>query len=659
MRHHHTGDHSKEIPVSSDPQNSYSTSFALTRRQALKLMAGTAAAFGASYWHPAHAATLHRSDEPGVVREIRRMLTGAFQDREMGLYFSHLDTDRNENFVITIKPDRLYPMASSFKSAAVLYYYLNTPEGEWDDQPGSEAYSMAVFSNNQKTGYVLAEVAQRLKKDNPIVAFNDFLLDPNLLGLHYGLFGWTFQEFRTPTNGYEDDRFNPDKVPTADLAIHGVNHSSPAEIAQIFRFLAQAEHDPRWKSDSHFQASILATRRLLSIPIQEYISPLEEVIAYTDHYSKDGTLRPVDVGTTVRNDAGVWLMEDGGAYLISFMSATENDETVHNVLLQVSEAIRLYQRYQHPNDFTRNTARSIPVIPGELNYGFVRTTGVTLYAAPRLDAPQVENPVRANSIFGTTYLMYGALVRFHPHEGGWAELVPDDEGDDAFSWPVYMRQEDLQVIGREDTEPLGYVTNAPEGTDKFILLDIYQRDMILFEGLTPILRTPTIVNTENTPRKVAVLERAYLTRDMPNYPGVPYTTFLHGNSYLNEMGFAVHGSPWHLWSDTVRQETIQRRFTHGCINLPDWVLPIPHLGRDMRVDEFVFRWAGGLRNPGTEIVYINDTRNVVRLLGLNNLQQEIFDYIPFTSLQASNVGWNDVLHAIDGKSIDAPDSFFS
>lgn len=632
-------------------------SFGLNRREALKLMAGSAAAFSFSFWRPGWAeAAPRRLDEPGVVREIRRTLRAAFQDHEMALYFSHLESSQTENFVIEIQPDRLYPMASSFKSAAVLYYYLNTPEEDWDDELGTSVYSMAVFSNNQKTGYVLAEVAKRLKYDNPIIAFNNFLLD--YLGLHYGLFGWTFQEFATPTNGYEDPRFDSENVPADNLALHGVNHSSVVEIAQIFRFMAEAENDARWESDPHFQKSILASRQLLSIPIQEYISSLERAIAYTDHYSKDGTLRPIDVGTTVRNDAGVWLMEDGGAYLISFMSATENDETVNNVLQQVAESIRMYQRYQHPNDYARNTSPSNQIYPGELNYGFVRETGVTLYAAPSWNAPHIDNPIRPSSIFGTTYLMYGALVRFYPHENGWVELIPDDNWDGSFPWPVYMRLEALQVIERDVTEPLGYITCEPDGTDKFILLDIYARDMILFEGLTPILRTPVIVNTENTPRKMAVLQRAYISRDMPNYPGVPFSTFLHGSEYLNQTGFAVHGSPWHLWAETVHEETILRRFTHGCINLPDWVIPILYLGHEMRVDEFIFRWAGGFTNPATETVYMNGTHTPVRLIALDNLQRDIYDYAVFSSLQASNANWDDVLHAVTNKPVDAPGSFF-
>ncbi|MBN1450520.1 MAG: L,D-transpeptidase [Anaerolineales bacterium] len=623
-------------------------------------MAGSAAAFSASFWGPGWAeAALRRFDEPGVVREIRRTLQATFQDHEMSLYFSHLEPSQIENFVIEIQPDRLYPMASSFKSAAVLYYYLYTPQEVWNDEPGSAVYSMAVFSNNQKTGYVLAEVANRLKAGNPIIAFNNFLLDPAYLGLHYGLYGWDFLEFSTPTNGYRDDRFDPDNVLADNLALRGVNHTSAAEIARIFRFLAQASNDPRWESNSHFQNSILATRQLLSVTVEAYVSSLERAIAYTDHYSKEGILRPVEVGTTVRNDAGVWLMEDGGSYLISLMSATETDETVNSVMQQVAESIRLYQRYQHPNDYARNTSPSSMVYPGELNYGFVRETGVPLYTAPGWGAPRIDNPVRSSSIFGTTYLMYGALVRFFPHENGWVELIPDDRWDDSFPWPVYMRMEALQVIDRDvTTAPLGHITGGPEEIDKFILLDIFARDMILFEGLTPILRTPVIVNTENTPRKVSALQRAYISRDMPNYPGVPFSTFLHGSAYLDQAGFAIHGSPWHLWAETVRQETILRRFTHGCINLPDWVIPIPHLGHGMRVDEFIFRWAGGFTNPATETVYANGTHRLVRLLALDNPQRDIYEYATFSSLRASNASWDDVLQAATDTPITAPDSFF-
>jgi hypothetical protein len=274
-------------------------------------------------------------------------------------------------------------------------------------------------------------------------------------------------------------------------------------------------------------------------------------------------------------------------------------------------------------------------------------------------APQVANPVRPTSIFGTTYVMYGALLRLRALDDEWAEIIQDDKWDDALEWPVYVRLEDVQIIERGVAEPLGYVTGAPEGTSKYIILDIFNRELILIEGVTPVLRTPVILNTTNTPRDISIMARSYLCRNMPSYPGVPYTYFLHGTHYLDSMGFAIHGSPWHLWSDTVRQRALMRRLTHGCINVPDWEIPIPFLDKPMRTDEFVFRWAGGFPNPGADQVYMNQDWNPVRVYGLNNMHNDIWGYTMPDSLIAARIGWKGIVHAVEDKAIDAPEVFFS
>lgn len=609
---------------------------------------------------PMPSQRLRRGENPpsSVVNEIRHLLEEVFAGRKMGLYFARLNTENQEEFNIQINVDKLFPVASSFKAAAVLYYFLNTPRDEWYYEQGSPMYSMAVFSNNGRTGEVLYEVAQRLGVSNPLVAFNDFLTAPEPFGWSHGLYSWTFDEFFTPTNGYVDPRYHPSKLPAEDIVLNTVNMANTLELAHVFQVFSQAEYLPRWETDEHFRESIKASIDLLSIPALEYLSPLEQAIAYTEHYSKDGTLRPVDIGTYVRNDAGIWLMPDGGSYLISYMSTAEGDTAVNAALGRVAESMRLYQQFLHPNEFHILTEPSLPTHPGEFDYGFVRRTGIPLYSAPRLDAEPVPNPVRSTSIFGTTYLMYGALLRLKVIDDVWAEIIRDDQWDEAFEWPVFLRLEDVQIIGRDRCEPIGKVTRNDKAT-KFILLDIYNRELILFEHTTAILRTPIIVNTVVTPRDIAVLNRSYMGRNMPNYPGVPFTCFLHGSEYLDKMGFAIHGSPWHLWSDSVRQSTVLRRLTHGCINIPDWPIKISHYNKVMRPDEFIFRWVGGFENPGKLLAYMNPSMQAVRVYSFNNIYEEIWDFVMPDSLRGAAVGWQEIIDAVQAKAIDAPDFFFS
>jgi len=628
-----------------------------SRRQALRV-AGLAAAEGtlaASVPGGWRTLPARQQRDEGVVQEIRRILNAAFRGREMGLFFSYFDENRVERVLYEIQENRVYPVASSFKAAVALYYFMTLPEELWDWGPRTPVYRMAVYSNNGTTGDVIQIVGDYLGAKNSIVAYNDFVTET--LGLRYGLYQWTFEEFYTSTNGLVDMRFAPSRFDTV-ITGKAVNFSTPVELAEVFRFMAKAEDDPRWESDPHFRAALEATRELLSITAVEYISPLERVIAYTHHYSKDGSLRPIDIGTYVLNDSGIWVMPDKGSYLISFMSAQETEVAVADALSQVAEAMRVYQRYLHPNYFHVNTAPSEPLHPGELDYGFVRETGIDLFSAPDLGAPRIENYVRPTSLFGTTYLMYGALARVRTLDDTWGEIIADDSWDKAFSWPVYVRLDKLQIINREHATPIGLVTGAPEGTNKFIILDIYRRHLTLFEGTTAVFKTPVIINTEATPRSLAVLTRGYMARNMPNYPSVPYSYFLHGSDYLDRGGYAVHGSPWHLWSETVTERTTLQRLTHGCINLPDWPIPIPHYGKVMRPDEFVFRWNGGFTDPAKDLVYQVPGRDPVRIYSVNNMVQDLPGYTLTNSARAAGAGWGDLIRAVNAKDLDVPDFYY-
>jgi hypothetical protein len=177
--------------------------------------------------------------------------------------------------------------------------------------------------------------------------------------------------------------------------------------------------------------------------------------------------------------------------------------------------------------------------------------------------------------------------------------------------------------------------------------------------MKPIFKTPVILNTEATPRGLAVLSRGYMARNMPNYPGVPYTYFLHGDAYLDAGGFAVHGSPWHLWADTVRERTTLQRLTHGCINVPDWQVQVPYYGKEMRADEFTFRWTGGFPNPDSALVFQSTSRDPVRIYSANNVAEEVWNYTLPNSVRAVGAGWGDVIAALNEKALDAPDFYFS
>ena len=147
-----------------------------------------------------------------------------------------------------------------------------------------------------------------------------------------------------------------------------------------------------------------------------------------------------------------------------------------------------------------------------------------------------------------------------------------------------------------------------------------------------------------------------LARNMPYYPGVPFTNFLHDGGNLNTGGYALHGAPWHRWSETVtRRETI-RRYSAGCINLPNWERMVGNY--TLPVDEFVFRWLGAFPNPAIDRHYISPDPDPVRIYSQTNIYQELFDYPAPNSVLYSGYNWGDVLELIDQRAVDAPDSFF-
>jgi hypothetical protein len=251
-------------------------------------------------------------------------------------------------------------------------------------------------------------------------------------------------------------------------------------------------------------------------------------------------------------------------------------------------------------------------------------------------------------------MMKGAMLRFVPVNETWAQLIRDDEWDDLYDRrEVYFRIADVMIVDTAaKSAPIGFVTDAPEGTTKFMIVDVFARQVILFEGTTPILRTPTVLNTNRTPRGTFYIRSRYMTRNMlPWVPGVPYSNF------IDEAGNAIHGAPWQHWTEGITEPEVARRFTHGCINIPNWIWQVGEY--NLPVDEFIFRWSGGMVDPSTSIAD-RETREpgeVVMVYLVNNLF-ELQNLRPPRSLVAEGKGWGDVLAALETFPVSAPESFF-
>jgi len=69
--------------------------------------------------------------------------------------------------------------------------------------------------------------------------------------------------------------------------------------------------------------------------------------------------------------------------------------------------------------------------------------------------------------------MYGALARVRALDDTVGEIIADDSWNKSFTCGSTCGLDKLQIISREHSDSISYVTGAPEGTSKFIILDIY------------------------------------------------------------------------------------------------------------------------------------------------------------------------------------------
>lgn len=604
------------------------------------------------------ATTVRGQEDFIAVQE--RAIAQAIGNNHIGLEFVRISRDGTEDFRVAINEEEAFPLASSFKGFALFCYLRHTPRDSWQIEEGSLAYSMAVYSNNVRTGVLLADMARVNGASNPIVFFNDCL--KNDLGLKFGLYSWNWPD--TPTVGYTDERFAHEEVVLDGDRVSVNNVTTAHDILTGFLFLANAENNPLWQSDPDFRAAIRATRRLLSIPATGYPSPIEPLLLKTYYYGKDGTLRSEDLpalGGRVLNDAVVIPVMDGGSYVISLMSARESETTVWPVFRAVVDTVTWYEQINNPGAVLFDDAPSAPVVMGQYNYGFVRGINTSLFLIPNQDAPLFDNPIRPGSVYGNRYVYRGALLRFLPVNDQWGLLVIDEPVDDVYNFSsVYVRIEDLRIIDLSTLSPIGFVSGQTN-VAKLVIVDTGNRVLTLLEGVTVVLRTPIIINSELTPTGYFVIHNRVLSRNMPHWPGVPFANYLYApnDPKIHTTGYAIHGMPAQLWSQTVREGVPETRLTGGCINLPDWQIPIG--GVMMRVDEFVFRWMGGQTNAATE-TYIRPGASEVPVRVV--IRDNVWD-IPsqgYTLPQwyyENGVSWTRLIEVSTATPLMAPDSFFA
>ena len=321
----------------------------ISRRQFLMLAASALAASGgrvrALQGTPPPDTTEEPFDwyaDPPIVEDMRASLVNFIGDYKMALDFRCFNSDQDELFRIQINAYDLFPVASCFKAIAVLYYFLNVPQDEWEAESVTPLYRMAVYSDNVATGVVLDNVARRISgPGNAIEKFNDFLRYK--VGLINGMHTWNWEG--APTRGLSDPRYAP-SINTGRVVWKDDNYFqvdnvfSAADLSRAHDFITRGEFFTR---SARFRAAARATKNLLSIPADNgYQSPIERI--FPEGYTgKDGILpsNNLEIGRVV-NDAGALQVNDH-TYIIVLMAAGESESLVLDVLREVRSQMNLYE----------------------------------------------------------------------------------------------------------------------------------------------------------------------------------------------------------------------------------------------------------------------------------------------------------------------------
>lgn len=579
--------------------------------------------------------------------------------------------------------ENLFPVASMFKAPALFYFIDQVASDVWGKVPVSywnasaqgevpeqwradwrsnqailrALYQMIVMSGNAVTGEVLAYVARQKGSINPIASFNDWARERVNISPLSALSTW--DEGIPADMNATDERFLKRTTPI-NGQLRTFENLMTARDMGLFYLWAMTALSPE---------QISVCRELLSLIHNERRGNLERLAFDLNgmSYSKNGSLI-VDDGTII-TDGGLIEFPDNQRYLLMVLSINaptliptlfeELNHTLHGRYNEMmhhhrtpavsgEELLAIYSAHlaQAYPDQTTNT--------GEFQYAFILPEGVNLYSQPDTAYP-VRNPIIRSTRFGIHLLMQGALIRFEDVNDDWVVLVPDDDRDNIRSrlgTRLFIQRRDIWAVSSQYSQPIPYlVDQTATHTDKLIVVNLQEREVVAVESGTVVIRVPIALNIDAIPRGVQVITSKWFARSMqPWAPGVPFTSF-YGSD-----GYALHGSPWQRWGTTVNQTTLAGRTSAGCVNMPDWMIQAGDYHRP--ADELLFRWLGGMENVGHRVFdYPSEAYPALRIYNVDYLNN-LHTYRRPEALLNVGMSWDDLIGAIGEKELQAPDSFF-
>ncbi|MCL4875904.1 MAG: L,D-transpeptidase family protein [Anaerolineae bacterium] len=597
--------------------------------------------------------------------------------------------DMTDNQLLAgLKTENLFPIASAFKSAVLMYFVHQIDESVWGSVPVEywtarqsdevpepyraaweqhspilfSLHEMIVISDNKSTGVVLQYVARQKGSTEPLVLFNDWSREVVGISQLSGMSDWAYGiSGMNPS----DSRFVGREANIDYKLVSYSNMMTPRDLGLYYAWM--------WSAMSERQREICKT--VLSIIKDERRTNLEKLAHNNSSisYSKSGSLGVNEsVAGIVITDGGIIHNPDGKSYLLIFMSA--NADTKVEPIFQVMDDIlkgkydttiarmqetldrELNYALLYDQHLTQAYTLNADFRPGQYNYAFVRPEGIRVYSTPSEQYP-VRNPVISNTRFGVHLLMQGALVRYQTiDDDEWVQLIPDSPTDNVqfrLGYPMYVKLSDLWPISYEYSQPIPYLADSSTThSEKYVIISLISRELIAFEKDTLLIKTPIVLNPFATPRGSYVITTKWFARSMqPWAPGVPFTAF-----FDNE-GFAIHGSPWQRWEQTVNKTNITKRTSAGCINIPNWMVTIGNHTRPL--DELLFRWLGGMEQPESKVYeYPSETYPAVRVIVVD-YPEDLKQYFLPPGMASAKIGWPDVIAKIEAAALTAPDSYFA
>ncbi|HLA44790.1 MAG TPA: L,D-transpeptidase, partial [Aggregatilineales bacterium] len=593
----------------------------------------------------------------------------------------------HNHLLVAIQPESLMPVASAFKVGALLYFIKNVDQEIWNTLPVEfwntlqldnipeqyqahwqrhnqilrDLYRMTVFSDNDAVTRVLRYVSTETSGEPALRAFNDWSHEIVGLSQMSALAKWEYGN--TTEEEGSDERFFGRETHVGFDAYEYGNMMTPRDLGLYYT----------WFLDQMTLTQQRVAGSLLNTVEDERRANIKKLAFWNDGVaiSKNGSLGgDASPAGTVITDAGIVEHSNGSSYLISVMTiAAERAipplfELTNDVINGKYDAsIRAAQRRLArtnitPHDYVAFLAEAYPdegtVNRNHFNYAFIKLEGVPVYNRPD-EASEMRNPVISSSRFGVHLLMQGALIRFKPVNRNWVEMIPDAPNDSVrnrLSDRIYLKREHIYPIPIEHTHPINYLVDENvTPSQKFVIINVGGRELVGVENESVVFKTPIALSTLYTPRGSYPLYNKWFSRSMQAWaPGVPFTAFFHVD------GYAIHGSPWQRWEETVNRANLSKRISAGCINIPNWMVSLGDYTRPM--DELIFRWLGGLVNPQTEVYEFPVEEYQFMRVYVVDRYQDLLPYNMPEKVVEARITWDRIMDDIIDIDPLAPDSFF-